>query len=186
MIKYLLCTIISLAGFTSILSANEGETLFKANCTACHSIGKGKLTGPDLLGVVKRHDDKWLLSWITSSQTLIKSGDEAAVKLFKENNEFPMPDAPISSDDIKKVIEYLHTVQDGSKPAVALPTGVGLHGTKVANPLTHFTLQQDHGNLINSWGFSWFIIFLVFLLLSIVAFALFLWGKARMEARHFQ
>jgi cytochrome c2 len=32
---------------------DEGEKIFRMNCGACHSVGKGKLVGPDLLGVLE-------------------------------------------------------------------------------------------------------------------------------------
>ncbi|HVY55855.1 MAG TPA: c-type cytochrome, partial [Thermodesulfobacteriota bacterium] len=45
----------------------KGENLFKnKGCVACHSIGKGKITGPDLLGVTKRRDKEWITKWLQS------------------------------------------------------------------------------------------------------------------------
>jgi mono/diheme cytochrome c family protein len=87
--------------------AQDGEKLFKANCAACHTIGKGKLVGPDLLGVETRHPEVWMLKWIKSSQTLVKSGDVEAVRLFKENNGMPMTDQSLKDDEIKTVLAYI-------------------------------------------------------------------------------
>ena len=34
----------------------NGEQLFKTNCTACHTIGGGRLVGPDLIGVTNKRN----------------------------------------------------------------------------------------------------------------------------------
>src|SRR5436853_1498318 len=76
----------------NIVSAQpDGEALFKTNCTQCHSVGKGKVIGPDLKDVDKRRPDKaWLHKWIKNSQSVVKSGDPYAVKIFNENNKTVM------------------------------------------------------------------------------------------------
>lgn len=107
----LLCFI--LISSASILRAQSGEDLFKQKCTACHTIGKGKLVGPDLKGVTKKRDEAWLLKFIKSSQTLINSGDEEAKKLFEENNKVIMPDPGLNDTEIKKVLTYIES-QGGS------------------------------------------------------------------------
>ncbi|GAB1430645.1 hypothetical protein MASR2M18_14780 [Ignavibacteria bacterium] len=182
MTKQLIVGIVLAVAFTNISFASDGEALFKANCTMCHTIGKGKLVGPDLHGTTKRHDDAWLQKWITSSQTMVQAGDPVAVKLFKENGEFPMPDAPISADDIKKVIEYLHNAEIPAKPAVAMNTGIGAHGHNVANPITHFKRQQEHHNMITAMNFSGFMIVFLSIIALIVGYGFFLWIKAKLEA----
>jgi mono/diheme cytochrome c family protein len=78
-----------------------------ATCAACHTVGKGKLIGPDLKGVNDRHDEAWLISFVKSSQTMIKNGDPAAVKLFEENNKIPMPDNNLTDDQIKGILTYI-------------------------------------------------------------------------------
>jgi hypothetical protein len=40
-------------------SAREGEQIFVEKCTACHTIGKGRLVGPDLSGVTTRREESW-------------------------------------------------------------------------------------------------------------------------------
>src|SRR3990172_8935296 len=77
----------------SILAyAQDGEQLFKTNCASCHTVGNGKLVGPDLKDVQSRYEEQRLLKWIKSSQTLIKAGDTQAVRLFNEYYKIPMPD----------------------------------------------------------------------------------------------
>lgn len=85
----------------------NGETLFKQTCIACHSIGNGKLVGPDLKGVTTRRTEAWLVKFIKSSQTLIKSGDKAAVALFNENNKIVMPDHALTDAQVKSILAYI-------------------------------------------------------------------------------
>lgn len=93
----------------------EGEKLYKANCTACHSIND-KIVGPALKDVHKRRDAKWLVKWIKNSQALIKSGDATAVQVFKENNEALMtPFETLSDAQIGSIVEYIK--QESEAPA---------------------------------------------------------------------
>lgn len=89
--------------------AQDGEQLFKSNCASCHTIGKGKLVGPDLKDVDTRYDATWLMSWIKSSQAMVKSGDKIAVQLFNDNNKIPMPDVALKDDEIKSILSYVKT-----------------------------------------------------------------------------
>lgn len=104
------------------VKAQDGEALFKQNCTACHSIGGGKLVGPDLKGVTERRKEEWLIKFIRSSQSLVKAGDKEAIALLKEYNQIPMPDHTVFSDEqIKSIITYLSKQSTGSTPKKASP-----------------------------------------------------------------
>lgn len=61
--------------FSSFLLAKgqDGEAIYKQICTACHKFGQ-KLIGPDLTGVNEKRSEEWLISFIKSSQSMIKSG----------------------------------------------------------------------------------------------------------------
>ena len=96
-----------LVGQVSAQDASAAETLFKTKCGVCHTIGKGKLIGPDLAGVHQRHPEDWLLNFVRSSQKMIQSGDAAAVALFEANNKVPMPDAGISDGEITSILNYI-------------------------------------------------------------------------------
>jgi len=85
----------------------SGEKMFKASCSACHTIGKGKLVGPDLTGINSKRSAKWLHSFIKSSQTMVKNGDPVAVKLFNEYNKIPMPDQNLTVDQINNILAYI-------------------------------------------------------------------------------
>lgn len=100
-----------------IYAGKDGEKLFNAHCTSCHTIGKGRLIGPDLKGVTKLRSEQWLMKWIKSSQTLIKSGDTAAVAIFDAYNKAPMPDQDLKEAEIKGIIAYIKS-QSGAGDAL--------------------------------------------------------------------
>lgn len=89
---------------------SAGETTFKNVCSACHTVGMGKLVGPDLANVDQRRPETWLIKFIKSSQSVIKSGDKYADSIFKAFNQIMMPDQPSLTDaQIKEVLEYIKT-----------------------------------------------------------------------------
>ena len=71
---------------------SDGKRLFKMICSACHSIGQGKMWGTDLRGVKCRQDKDWSHKWIHSSRALVNSGDAEAVRLFEEHDRVVMTD----------------------------------------------------------------------------------------------
>ncbi len=101
-----------------VYSQSEGEKLFNQSCIACHSIGQGKLVGPDLKGVESRHSTSWLKSFITSSQSMIKKGDSSAVNLFKQNNGMIMPDHKLSGKEIESLLAYIKEKGSAIQPEV--------------------------------------------------------------------
>ena len=85
-----------------------------AVCAACHTIGKGKLIGPDLKGVTEKHDREWLYSFIRSSQTMIKNGDPKAVAIFEEYNKIPMPDNNFTDEQIERLLVYIENYDESA------------------------------------------------------------------------
>jgi len=93
-------------------SAEKGEALFKEKgCTGCHTIGGGKLTGPDLAGVTERREEQWLREWIKSPDKMVMS-DPIAQGLLKEYF-VPMPNQGLTDEEVEEVIIYLK--YEGSK-----------------------------------------------------------------------
>jgi mono/diheme cytochrome c family protein len=86
-----------------------GSTTFGSLCVACHTIGGGRLVGPDLAGVSDRRSEQWLVDFITSSQTMIQSGDPDAVALSGEYNGMVMPDALVAESEVLAVISYINS-----------------------------------------------------------------------------
>jgi mono/diheme cytochrome c family protein len=104
---------------TSVSAQNveEGEKLYKANCTACHQIDN-KLIGPALRGVSDKYSEEWLIKWIKNSAELIASGDADAIAIYEEYNKSPMTAFPyFSDDDVRNILAYVEEAPE--KQAVA-------------------------------------------------------------------
>jgi len=119
-IKSFLLSILSLmvSGFLfSAPPSEEGKTLFMTRCAACHNVHR-VLTGPALSGVDKRRSIDWIINFVHSSQTVVKSGDQYAMALFEKFNKVPMPDhTDLTTDNIKSIVEFIK-VESANKPLV--------------------------------------------------------------------
>ncbi len=58
---------------------------FRQNCTSCHTIGGGRLTGPDLKDVTKRQERPWLVDFLMNPGVVINSGDSYAKEILEES-----------------------------------------------------------------------------------------------------
>jgi cytochrome c2 len=64
---------------------------YRKNCYSCHTIGGGRLSGPDLKDVLSRKGERWLVDFIVNPKAMIDSGDPYALKLVRESNGQVMP-----------------------------------------------------------------------------------------------
>ena len=92
---------------STVVAQDRGETIYNQICVACHTVGKGRLVGPDLAGVHTRRDESWLINIIRSAQSLINEGDAVAKALLTEYNGIVMPNQTMSIDDIRAVLGYI-------------------------------------------------------------------------------
>jgi cytochrome c2 len=106
-LPFLLSAILSLIITQLTLSQTTGESIFVKTCKACHTVGQGKIIGPDLYNLHNRRSENWIKRFIKSSQSVINSGDETAVNLFNEFNRSVMPDQPLSNDEINEILLYI-------------------------------------------------------------------------------
>lgn len=86
---------------------DEGETIFKSTCSACHKISNARLVGPGLANINKKCTEQWFISFVKSSQTMVKNGDPQAVAIFEEFNKTVMPDQNFTDAQIKSVWAYI-------------------------------------------------------------------------------
>ena len=103
-----------------LASANEGKNLYTKFCSPCHTIGMGRLVGPDLVDISDKRSEDWLISFIISSQTLINSGDSDAQKIYKEYNNLLMPDQPLNDEQVKLVLTYINDFEFDSNAISAV------------------------------------------------------------------
>ncbi len=102
----------------SLPPAEEGKMIFSSRCASCHNVNKVVL-GPALAGVSERHTEDWIIHFVHSSQTVIKSGDKTAVALYEKFNKIPMPDHPdLSPENIRGILAY---IKSETKETVSAP-----------------------------------------------------------------
>lgn len=104
-----LCSLVLVGAVASgpVCFAEDGKALFAKVCAACHTIGAGRLVGPDLKGVTDRRTEAWLLEFIASSQAMVNKGDPTAVALFNEYLKIPMPDSVYTAAQNRAIVAYL-------------------------------------------------------------------------------
>ena len=74
-----------------LVAQQQPADYFRHNCASCHTIGGGRLTGPDLKDVGQRKDRAWLAQWLQNPRALIDAGDPYAQKLLQESRGVVMP-----------------------------------------------------------------------------------------------
>jgi mono/diheme cytochrome c family protein len=84
-----------------------GETVFQTKCAACHTIGKGKLVGPDLKDVTARRDMAWLKSFVVDPNKLFAANDPVAQQLLAESNNVKMPALGLTAAELDAVLAFL-------------------------------------------------------------------------------
>ena len=105
-------------GISDEAAIAEGESLFKANCRACHAVDQ-KLVGPALGGVYDRRDMDWIKAFVKNSQAVIASGDAYAVALYEEYNQTVMTSFNLSDSEIESIIAYVRYEAENAATAEA-------------------------------------------------------------------
>lgn len=134
-----LMAVISMGQFEDSWAQDAGEQLFQTTCFACHTIGAGRLVGPDLAGVHESRSQEWLEQFVMSSQTMVKNGDPDAVALVAEYNGIVMPDALMSEPQIRDLLNYIRVKSTALKSAGGESATVAVQPAPAAVPAT----QED-------------------------------------------
>ena len=101
--------------FASPAFPQEAADFFRQNCVSCHTIGGGRLTGPDLKNVTQRKDRAWLAQFVQGPQAVIDRADPYALKLQEEARGVVMP--TISGMDKARAEALLNMIDAESKLA---------------------------------------------------------------------
>ena len=118
----------------------DGEKIFQTHCISCHTIGGGRLIGPDLEAVTKKRKADWLKKWINSSSELIASGDADAIAIFEEYDKVAMTDFYFEDADMEALLVYLENPPVEVKAATAVEGAVIDEGMKGSTKLMIVTL----------------------------------------------
>lgn len=73
------------------IAQQDPALFFRQNCMSCHTIGGGRLVGPDLKNVEQQKDRAWLVRFVTNPKQVLDSGDPYALKLREEARGAVMP-----------------------------------------------------------------------------------------------
>ncbi len=93
---------------TPRLEAQSVRDYFRQNCAGCHTIGGGRIVGPDLKNVTERRDRAWLTRFVTDPKALIDAGDPIAVALRQESRGVMMPTlATMTPARVEEVLDFL-------------------------------------------------------------------------------
>jgi mono/diheme cytochrome c family protein len=104
--------VVSMLAFFSVLSSaalgQETAAFFKQNCFSCHTIGGGRLVGPDLKDVTQRKDREWLARFMLNPQAMIDRGDPYAKQILDEARGVVMPPVPgVTRDRVNLLLDLI-------------------------------------------------------------------------------
>jgi mono/diheme cytochrome c family protein len=89
--------------------AQQGQALFKQDCSGCHTIGGGNTVGPDLKGILAVAGEGTVRDFVTDPTKMIASGDPKIAALVTKFHGVKMPDLGLSSTQVTAIIAYLKT-----------------------------------------------------------------------------
>lgn len=141
--------------------SDEGKNIFLTRCAACHNPTR-VLTGPALAGVEEKMGIEWIIKFVQSSQTVIKSGDTSAIAIFEKFNKVPMPDHPdLTPENIKSIFSY---IKSESQAGLSDKNGIVIMTKRQPN-YQPFSFKKDYHFFI---GYFIVVIMLVLALLFAV------------------
>ncbi len=98
----------SLPKDSTILSIENGKTLFKANCANCHKL-KNDYTGPEVAGITHRRNLQWIYEFIHNPGEMIRHNADAK-KLATYWKPTVMTAFPaLTHYDINNILAYIET-----------------------------------------------------------------------------
>ncbi|MFA7273765.1 MAG: cbb3-type cytochrome c oxidase N-terminal domain-containing protein [Crocinitomicaceae bacterium] len=106
------------------VNAQDGESLFKAKCNACHMVDKNS-TGPLLKGVLKKWQDagegELIYEWVKNPEKLITAGNSTMATAIKDFSPTMMTPQELSNEEVDAVLGYIDNYVKPVDP-VATPT----------------------------------------------------------------
>jgi len=129
-------SILALAVTAAGASGQDAADFFRQNCISCHTVGGGRLTGPDLKNVTQRKEREWLVEFLQSPQAMLDKGDTYALKLQQEARSIVMPNiAGMTKDRAQALLLMLDAESKLAKSQFA--------GMQISDrPFTPYDLSQ--------------------------------------------
>lgn len=88
--------------------AAAGETIYNANCTACHKLDK-RFIGPSPKGIMERRSPEWIMNMILDPK-LMTEQDRCAKDLLIEFNGAAMANQNLTVEETRSILEYFRTL----------------------------------------------------------------------------
>ncbi len=88
-------------------SAQDAAQFFKTSCMSCHTIGGGRLVGPDLKGAHERRTREWLQQFIANPKALIDARDATATQILQESRGVVMPTLGVQPAMVGALIDLI-------------------------------------------------------------------------------
>jgi hypothetical protein len=104
-------------------AAQDAGQFFEENCAPCHTIGGGRLVGPDLKDVTKQKSREWLEHFMQNPKAVMDSGDSYALQLRKEAGGMLMPTLPSLTPEMAD--KLVNLIEAESKLTVSRYVGAG-------------------------------------------------------------
>ena len=89
------------------LAAQGAELLRAKGCTACHSVGGGRLVGPDLAGLTERRTREFIVAMITNPDSMLANDADARQMLAEYYT--PMTNQNVMRADAQALYEYFRS-----------------------------------------------------------------------------
>lgn len=121
------------------VATNDGATLFRTRCAACHSIGDGDGLGPDLLSVSWRRSPEWLARFIKEPDKMLAENDPIAIAMLPGFRNLKMPNLQLSDRNVADLIAFL----DSETTIVLEERAAAEHA---AHPSNHGGNHGGHGH----------------------------------------
>ncbi len=93
---------------TDSIAIKEGQIAFSQDCSSCHNFAQDGI-GPHLGGLTLDVSADWIKSFIKDPKSIVDSGDERAVKMYKKFKAYMPSFAHYPDEKIDEVIAYLNT-----------------------------------------------------------------------------
>jgi mono/diheme cytochrome c family protein len=83
--------------------AEQGEELFKINCSACHKLDE-RYVGPAQRDLVERRSPEYIMNMILNPAEMLEKHPEAKKMLAKFMT--PMPNQNVNREEARAILEY--------------------------------------------------------------------------------
>lgn len=116
----------------------DAATVFRQSCMSCHTVGGGRLVGPDLKDVTTRRDPAWVQDFIYNPKKYLDGSDPYVLKLKEESRGAIMPQIAGMTPD--RAAELVRLLDEESALEVSQFVGLSIGD----QPFTEADIQKGY------------------------------------------